>query len=421
LRVLIFTQFFSPEVGATQTRLHAFAQGLAQRGHDVEVVCEVPNHPQGVVHEGFRGRAVIRREEDGFRIRHVWVATSESKTTRTRLAFYASYAAAASVVAAALPRPDVILASSPPLPVAAAAALVAKRHRVPWVMDVRDLWPEAAVALGELSNARLLALAERLERWLYEDATAVVTVTEPFRGLIAEKTSDPEKISLIPNGTTRLWIDGAKLEPDRRSLELPESQFLWTYAGNVGPAQGLEAAVDAAAALGDEFRLLVLGDGPALGRLRERAQAAAPDRVVFRGQVAPEEAVRHLRASDALLVPLSGHPILRTFVPSKLFDFCAVGRPVIVAAAGEPARLSEAAGAAIPVAPDDADQLAAALRRLRGDPELRDRLGAAGRAFGASNRRERGIDRLEAVLQATRRPPPPAAAESSAPKARAPR
>lgn len=406
MRVLLFTQFFPPEIGATQTRLHAFARGLAERGHDVEVICEIPNHPQGVVHQGFRGRAVVRREEDGFRVRHVWVATAPSKTTRTRLAFYASYAAGASIVASALPRPDVILASSPPLPVAAAAALVAKRHRVPWVMDVRDLWPEAAVALGELSNARLLAWAERLERRLYEDAAAIVTVTEPFGDLIAEKTSDPEKISLIPNGTTRLWVDGAQVEPDRRSLELPESQFLWTYAGNVGTAQGLEAAVDAAAALGEGFRLLILGDGPALTALQKHAQAVAPDRVMFRGQVAPEEAVRHVRASDALLVPLSGHPILRTFVPSKLFDFCAAGRPVIVAAAGEPARLGEAAGAAVAVPPDDAEQLAAALRRLRGDPELRDRLGAAGRAFGASNRRERGIDRLETVLRATQRPLP---------------
>jgi glycosyltransferase involved in cell wall biosynthesis len=421
VRVIIFTQFFTPEVGATQTRLHSFAQGLAKRGHDVEVVCEVPNHPQGVVHQGFRGRWVVRRQEDDFRVRHVWVATSPSKTTRTRLAFYASYAAAASIVASALPRPDVILASSPPLPVAAAAALVAKRHRVPWVMDVRDLWPEAAVALGELSNARLLALAERLERWLYEDAAAIVTVTEPFEDLIAEKTRDPEKISLIANGTTRLWIEGARLEPDRRALELPESEFLWTYAGNVGPAQGLEAAVDAASALGDGFRLLVLGDGAAVTALRERAAAVAPDRVVFRGQVAPEEAVRHVRASDALLVPLSGHPVLRTFVPSKLFDFCAAGRPVIVAAAGEPARLAGASGAAIAVPPDDAEQLAAALRQLRGDPELRERLEAAGRAFGASNRRELGIDRLEAVLQTTRRPPPAARAGTRAPRARAPR
>jgi putative colanic acid biosynthesis glycosyltransferase WcaI len=147
----------------------------------------------------------------------------------------------------------------------------------------------------------------------------------------------------------------------------------------------------------------------------------APDRVIFRGQVAPEEAVRHVRASDALLVPLSGHPILRTFVPSKLFDCCAAGRPVIVAAAGEPARLAEAAGAAIAVPPEHPEQLAAALRRLRGDPELRERLAAAGRAFGASNRRERGIDRLEAVLLATRRAPRSAPAESRAPTGRAPR
>jgi glycosyltransferase involved in cell wall biosynthesis len=398
VRILVFTQFFPPEVGATQTRLHAFAQGLAERGHEVEVVCEVPNHPQGVVHEGFRGRAVVLRKAGGFRVRHVWVATSRQKNTRTRLAFYGSYAAAASIVGSALRRPDVIFGSSPPLPVAAAAALVAKRFRAPWVMDVRDLWPDAAVALGEVSNQRLLALAEQLERWLYEEAAAIVAVTEPFRQLIGQKTSTPGKISLIPNGTTPLWVDAARLEPDRRSLGLPGEPFLWTYAGNVGPAQALEAAVDAAGALGPDFRLVVLGEGPSLSELKARAEVVAPGSVIFRGQVPPEEAVRYVRASDALLVPLSDHPILRTFVPSKLFDFCATGRPVIVAAAGEPARLAQAADAAYTVPPGDADELARALRQLCDDEGLRKRLGAAGHIFGANNLRERGIDALEAVL-----------------------
>jgi glycosyltransferase involved in cell wall biosynthesis len=398
VRILIFTQYFTPEVGATSTRLHTFAAGLAERGHEVEVICEVPNHPRGVVHDGYRGRPVVRRSLDGFHASHVWVHTRAVKTTRTRLAFYASYAAMAALVGASRPRPDVVLASSPPLSVAAAAAAVAARHRVPWVFDVRDLWPTAAVALGELSNPRLLRLAEALERQLYENAAAITAVTEPFRRHIAARVSRAEKVSVLPNGTSRLWTDGAKLEVDRAELHLPADRFIWTFAGNVGAAQGLEAAIDAAALLDDRFRLLVLGDGPARPSLEERAHSGRKEAIEFRDQVAPAEALKYLRASDALLVPLAPDPVLASFVPSKLFDFCAVGRPVIVAAAGEAQRLAVAGGAALGVPPGNATALATALSEVADNDALCRRLADAGRRFGLVNLREHHAAKMAQLL-----------------------
>lgn len=401
MKVLIFTQFFPPEIGATQTRLNSIAAGLAQRAHEVTVICEVPNHPQGVVHPDYSGRPVVRRRREGFRVLHVWVRTTPNKTRRSRLEFYGSYAAMATLAGCMQRKPDVILASSPPLPVAAAAATVAARHRVPWVFDVRDLWPEAAVALGELSEGRALDAADRLARRLYESAAAVTAVTEPFCHAIAGKVTRPEKVTHVPNGTTRFWIDAEGIEADRSSLDLPEDEFVWTFAGNVGAAQGLEAAVDAAAALADEgFHLVVLGDGPAKEELEARACKHGPGLVDFRPQVAPEVARRYLQASDALLVPLAADPELSTFVPSKLYDYCGVGRPVIVAAAGEPTRLSETAGAALTVPPGSADALVAALRRLRAEPELAARLARDGQAFAARNLREGHVGRLTDLLVA---------------------
>ncbi len=402
MRVLIVTQFFSPEIGATQTRLHTFAAGLAARGHDVRVLCEVPNHPQGVVHPGFDGRAVVRGRMGEFGVNWVWVSTSQEKTTRSRLLFYGSFTGMAAALGALLPRPDVIFASSPPLPVGVAAALVAARHRVPWVLDVRDLWPDAAVALGELSNPRLLRLAERLERALYSRASAITTVTEPFRQSIAAKT-DPAKISLLPNGTTRFWLEADQVEPSRAELGLPAGRFVWTYAGNVGPAQGLEAAIDAAGELDDSYQLLVLGDGASRAALMHRARDLPPGRIEFRLQVQPVEARGYLRASDCLLVPLADHASLRTFVPSKLFDCCAVGRPVILSAAGEPQRLANEARAALPVDPGDPAGLAAAVRRLRGDEALRQELAKAGKLFALAHLRDAQVESLETVLSAASR------------------
>jgi glycosyltransferase involved in cell wall biosynthesis len=398
MRVLLLTQYFIPEVTAARARLHAFATGLAERGHDVDVVCEVPNHPSGVIREGFRGRLLVRRRLDGFRANYVWVRARPEKTFVNRILFYGSYAASATAAGLALPRPDVVLASSPPLPAGAAAALVAAGRRAPFVLDVRDLWPEAAVILGELNNERAIRLAERLERTLYRRAAAITTVTRPFAREIADRVADPAKIELIPNGTTRTWLAAGEAEVDRSELGLPDDGFIWLYAGNLGIAQGLEAAIDAAAALGDEFRLVLVGDGPERAALKRRADELPDGSVVFTGLVEPELAARYMRAADALLVSLDAQPALEKFVPSKLFDCCAVGRPVVLAARGEAPRLAGEADAALTVPPADVDALVHAIGRLRDEPETADRLAAAGRRFAASYLRENQVDALEQVL-----------------------
>jgi glycosyltransferase involved in cell wall biosynthesis len=399
VKVLLLSQHFAPEVTAARARLQSFAESLAAMGHEVEVIAAVPNHPEGVIQPGYRGRPVIVREMDGYRVRYVWVRTSPRKTAFNRIAFYASYAAMAGVAGSIARRPDVVLASSPPLPVGAAAATVARRHRVPWVLDVRDLWPEVAVALGELRGARAIALAKRLEDHLYASAAAIVTVNEAFREDIAGRIANPDKVSVIANGTTREWLAAGEAEPERGEAGLPAGQFVWTYAGNVGLAQGLEAAVEAARVLGAGFRLLIVGGGPLLGEARRLAATLTDGQVEIRDAVQPSEARRLMRASDALLVSLAARPGLDRFVPSKLYDCCAVGRPVVLAARGEAPRLIEATGAALAVPPGDPAALAAAVRSLKNDPALRSSLSASGRAFAAQNLREDRAIELAALLE----------------------
>jgi colanic acid biosynthesis glycosyl transferase WcaI len=400
VRILILTQHYPPEVTAAAARVEPFAEGLAARGHEVEVICAVPNHPRGVIESGYRGRLLRRIERNGVRVSYVWIRVSPSKRPASRIAIYASYAAMATVVGSTVRRPDVIWATSPPLPVGAAAMALALRFRAPWVLDVRDLWPEAAVVLGQLTNPKLVRAAERLERRLYASAAAITTVTEPFRSHISAIAPAGARIALIPNGTSSLWLDAAALDVDRAELGLPTDRFVWTYAGNLSIAYGLEAAVDAAALLGEEFRLLFLGEGPVRARLEERAAASAADSVEFRDLVPARQAARYMRASDALLVPVAAEPALEKMVPSKLFDCCAVGRPVLLAAAGEARRLAEEAGAALPVPPGDAAALADAVRRVRDDTDLASSLAERGPAFAARYVREDQVDRLADLLDA---------------------
>ena len=399
MRVLVLSQFFTPEVVAAATRVQSFVDALQSAGHAVDVVCEVPNHPDGVVAPEYRGRALTVRRDGGARIWYVPVRASPVKTPASRLAFYGSYALSATALAMAVPCADVVLGSSPPLPVGVAAAAAAARHRAPWILDVRDLWPDAAVALGELSGPRLIRLAERLERRLYSGAEAITTVTPAFRDAIASRVGRPGKVSLVPNGASELCLQAAGWEPDRGALDLASDRFVWTYAGNVGLAQGLDSAVHAAARLGTGFQLVVLGGGPERERLERLAAGLPVGSVVFRDTVPQSLAARYLRASDALLVPLADTATLRSFVPSKLFDCCAVQRPVILAADGQARRLPGIGRAALPVAPGDPQALAGAVRRLRDDAELRRALGSAGAAFAAQHSRERQAGRLVELVE----------------------
>jgi glycosyltransferase involved in cell wall biosynthesis len=395
MRVLIFSQHFTPEVTAARFRIEPFVEALLRSGHQVEVVCAVPNHPEGVIHPQYRGRALVRKRAPGLTVDYVWVRATPVKTLRTRLGLYGSYAAMAVAVGAAAPRPDVVLASSPPLSVGLAGALVAARHRVPWVLDVRDLWPKAAVVLGELDSPRAIAVAERLERRLYHDASLITTVTEPFRDHIAARAPDRARIEVLLNGTTQAWLDRGLRQPDRAALGMPSDRFVWAYAGNLGLYHGLDTAMDAAELLGDDFQLLLIGHGPLRDELERRAAAMPPGRVRLEGLMSPDDAADRLLAADCLLVALRAS--LDDVISSKLFDYCALGRPVIVAAAGETRRLAD--GAAVLAPPEDPEAMAAAVRKLRDDPELGQRLGERARELARRHLRDAQAERLVAGLE----------------------
>lgn len=398
MRILILSQYFTPEITAAAPRLRSFAAHLAARGDEVKVICEVPNHPEGVVRPGFRRRLSVQEELDGFNVQRVWVRTSPRKTALTRILLYGSYASLAVAAGSASKRPDVVLASSPPLTTGASGSLVARRHRTPWVMDVRDLWPDVPVALGELSNPRLARLAERLERRLYASASGITAANDAMAAAVAAKTGDATKVHVVHNGTNEEWLAAAAQEPDRAELGIPAEPFVWTYAGNIGLAQGLDTALDAAELLGEGYCLLLLGEGPSLDRLKARASEMTGGRVEFHPPVPPGQAALLMRASDALLVPLDPHPAMDTTVPIKLFDSCAVGRPVILAARGESLRLAGDSGAALPVPPGDPQALADAVRALRDDGELRARLGRSGHEFASGYVRTEQAARMAAVL-----------------------
>jgi glycosyltransferase involved in cell wall biosynthesis len=397
LRVILLSQYFPPEVGATQSRMQAFAEHLAAEGHKVTVICEFPNHPHGVIPEIYRGLLYQDDCSNAYRVLRVWVLASAEKTQLTRVQFYLSYMSLATAVSPLAGRADVVVATSPPLFTGVAGAAIARLNRAPFVLDVRDLWPAAAVSLGQISNKVALRFAEHLEHWLYREAAAVTTVTRPFCDHIDSFRSEGSGSVLLPNGTLdHFFVDSGGA--GRRELGVPADRFLVTFAGMHGIAQGLPSVLDSAERLNGGTQIAFVGDGPLKEQLITSAQSRGIDNVSFHPQVSLERIPAILSASDALLVPLSGHPTFRQFVPSKMIDCMATGRPVILSAVGESVRLLKRAQAGIAVAPEDPVALADAIAWLRDHPEEGRRMGERGRQFARLRLRSVQAERLEQVL-----------------------
>jgi glycosyltransferase involved in cell wall biosynthesis len=397
LRIVLVSQYFPPEVGATQSRMQSFAEYLAERGHRVTVIAEFPNHPQGVMPREYRGRLIEDDRSNPYRVLRVWVKTSSEKTQMTRLSFYLSFMALATAVAPLAGRADVVVATTPPLFTGLAGLAIARLNRAPFVLDVRDLWPAAATSLKQISPGWETGVAEELERRLYRSAAAVTAVTRPFcEHVDAIRDRGPHTV-LLPNGTMPQFFVNGDVRPEDR-LRVPADRFLLTFAGILGIAQALPSTLEAARMLDGVAEFLFVGDGPVKGIIADLAGEQGLRNVHFHPQIPLEQIPPVLRASDALLVPLSAHPTFEQFVPSKMIDYMAVGRPVVLSAAGEAARILELSGGGIAVAPEAPEELARAIRWLVEHPEEAAEMGRRGRQFAARRLRSVQAERLEHVL-----------------------
>ncbi len=386
MRVLYLTQYFPPELSGAAIRAGALVRVLRQQGHEVTVVTEFPNHPQGVLAPKHRGRLFERTAVAGGELLRVWVWTAPAKTFATRMAFYLSFMGTAVVAGTVATRGrfDVVYASSPPLFVGAAALALRVLRGVPLVFEVADLWPEAAVALGELRHPIAIRLAEWLERRCYRRAAHVVVTSHSARDSLVARELPASKVTVIMNGadTVRFTPQPQAAERLRGRLGLDRATVV-LYAGLHGLANGLEVVIDAAERLRDRppIRLLFVGEGPRRSALVAQARQRRLDNVIFHPGVPADAMPEFFSLAQMALVPLRKLGAFEKALPVKLFEAWACGCPTVVGVDGEAKALVHAADAGVWVEPDDPDALAAAIARLADEPALCRRLGANGRRY----------------------------------------
>ena len=385
MRILIVCHYFPPEVGAPQARVSELARFWTEAGDDVTVLTGMPNHPTGIVPDGYRGKLRLAERADGYKVVRTWLYATPNegilKKTMGHVTFMFS-----SVLLGAGPTgsADVVLVSSPTFFSIFSAWLLARIKRARFVIEVRDLWPAIFVELGVLKNRHLIRVLEKLELSAYRAADAVVTVSEGFRANIIGRRIPSSKVHTIRNGVALDRFGGvsaADREHARAELGANEDDTLVLYLGAHGISHGLTSVADAAAKLRSApIHFAFVGDGAAKGALLERITELSLSNATTLPSVPSARVPALLAAADVCLVPLRDVGLFNTFIPSKMFEYFAAGKAVVAALRGEAADILRAAGAIV-VEPEDSEAIAAAVESLARDPDNRRHMGTQARRY----------------------------------------
>jgi len=396
-------------MGAPAARASELARHWADAGHEVTVLTGFPNHPTGVVPAEWRGRLrrFIHREQlDGVNVVRTWLWPLPNRKAHERMRNYASFCISAALTGLGIERPDVIIATSPQLLVGLSGWWLAAWKRTPFVFEVRDLWPESLVAVGAGDENSLLhrALAA-IAGFLYKRATHIVVVTPAFKDhLVRVWKVAAEKISLVANGVETEMFAPQTPESDARTRAdlKAEGKFLVCYSGTMGMAHGLDTLLDAASQLrgpAPSVQFVLVGEGADKQRVVDLARQRDLTNVTFLEQRPREQIPALISASDACLVLLKKTDVFKTVIPTKMLEFMSCARPVILGVDGQAREIMEEARAGIVIEPENATELAEAIRSLAADTERGRLLGSNGRVYiqAKCSRRRTAEDYIEVL------------------------
>jgi glycosyltransferase involved in cell wall biosynthesis len=412
--VLFLTHYWPPEYGPDPPILHGNARVLQSLGAEVDVIAAMPSYPTGLVDPAHRGRVLAREVVDGVPTLRTWTLSGPRAKPPWRLANELSFDV--SCLLGALPRRryDHVLAVTPPLTLIPAAWLLSRLFSARLSLHVMDLHPEAAIAVGRVRRPAFIAALRALAGFGYQEASVIVTVTASNKAAIEVLGVDPARVVWIPNGIdTRLF---RPVPPDEAILARARGTRLCVCAGTMSPQHDLDTILDVAERLQREgesgFRFLLLGTGTEKPRVA-RAIADRGLRDVWLDEPVPRERLPGvLAAADVVLVTLRDLELNRGVVATRLYDAMACGRPVIVGAHGEMARLVREADAGVAIEPENPAALLAAVRTLTTDPVRAGRCGDNGRRYAVEHfdRARCGARLHQALLHGLTRPPPAALA-----------
>jgi colanic acid biosynthesis glycosyl transferase WcaI len=394
MHIVYVSQYFPPEMGAPAARVHELSREWVRLGHRVTVVTGFAHHPTGV--KAARDRGVLTRREvvDGIDVIRTYVYATANQGIVKRMLSYASFCLSASTIGRVqVRRPDVVIGTSPQLLCAVAAYILARTTGAPFVFEVRDLWPESILAVEALRENLVIRGLKAIARFLYRHSEQIVTVGEGYARGIHQRYGIPlERMAIVRNG-----IDTALFVPLPRDNEVRRAygwgdRFVVMYVGTHGMAHGLGQVLEAARLLREErdFIFVFVGEGAEKARLKQRAVDWQLSNVQFIDQQPKSRIPLFYAACDVGVVCLRDTPLFQEVLPSKMFEYLGMERPILINVGGEARQVVEASGGGLYFPPGDAVALAVLLNQLSSLPQQLHNMGQAGRSYVLSrfDRRE---------------------------------
>lgn len=384
MRIGFYSHYFVPEIGAPSARVYDLSKQWLAQGHRVQVVTCFPNHPTGKIYPGYRASLYMRECLEGISTHRHWTYITPNEGFIKKTLGHISYLPGALLISGNHVRPmDVAIGTSPTFFAAMAAASEARLRNIPFVMEVRDLWPAVFVELGVLTNPWLIRMLEMLEMALYRRATRIVTVTEAFRQNLISRGVPPHKVATIRNGAdVEFWQPSEATSSLRQRLGL-EGHYVVLYIGAHGISHALASILDSAQLLSNKPKIafLFVGEGSEKAQLVAKAEQEGITNVRFLDPVGKEGVRDFYALADVCLVPLRNIPLFDTFIPSKMFEIMSMARPIIGSVRGEAADILRDSGSAVIVEPEDSKAIAGAILELMRDPQRARDMGEQGRRF----------------------------------------
>lgn len=407
MHILFLTHYFPPEVNAPASRTFEHGSRWVQAGHQVTVITCAPNCPTGAVFPGYCNAWRSEEVVAGMRVIRVWTYLSPNKGFAGRTLNFVSYLVTAVWCALWLRNINVVVATSPQFFCGWAGVLCHWLRRWPFVLEIRDIWPESIVAVGAMRRSRTMRLLEWLERRMYAAADHIVTVGDGYRDQLLDRGVPREKITIVPNGVDLERFQPQPVDQALRAKWGGVDRFVCAYVGTIGMAHGLDVVLKAAQTLknanGLQVQFWIVGEGAERQRLEQQAREQRLDNVVFTGMVPKDQVDAVLASCDACLVHLRGTELFGTVIPSKVFEMLAMQVPIVMGVRGQACQIVLEAHGGVAMTPDDPHSLLDALAEIAAHREKyncgRDYVGSN---FDRSRLARRMLDALEAVARGKR-------------------
>lgn len=358
MHILFLTDNFPPEVNAPASRTYEHAKEWVKVGEKVTVITCVPNFPAGRVYDGYRNKLWQSEIVDGIRVIRVWSFIAANEGFFKRILDYISYMLTSFIASLFVSKVDIVVGTSPQFFTTVSAWMVAGFKRVPFVFELRDLWPDSVRAVGAMRDTRMLLYFEKIELFLYSRADAIVSVTHSFKYNLASRGIDATKIHVITNG-----VDTEKfryLKKDKNLLyDLGlEEKFIAGYIGTHGMAHCLENILEAAKLiqqheLGQNIHFLFLGEGASKAEIKLLARELNLKNIDFLDAVPKPDVSRYWSILDIAIINLRKNELFKSVIPSKMFEAMGMGIPILHAVQGESAEIVLNVGAGRVVEPEN--------------------------------------------------------------------